>query len=182
MSHGAHLSPQGTPEFTWRALESVLSVKPLRAVVMNDGRAIRKIKDLPRQERQLLWSYSSNTGESDWFSAVWERSSANNSHLRHQNKVLVTALGKKMGFCSTPTWESVNMRKNKVTVTCSVQVTTWVRKRNNEMMQPNPKPWFYCKAIKIHLLEGKSWVHFWKQKTFFSLIEGYSPGIRNKKH
>lgn len=53
MSHGAHLSPLGTPEFTWRVLEPVLSVKPLQAVVMNDGRAIRKTKDFPKTGKAI---------------------------------------------------------------------------------------------------------------------------------
>lgn len=54
MSHRVRLSPQGTPEFTWGAPESVLSVKPLQAVVMNNGRAIRKIKDFPKTGKAIV--------------------------------------------------------------------------------------------------------------------------------
>lgn len=109
-----------------------------------------KRRTFQRQEKQLLWSYSSITGESNWLSAVWECPSANNSHLKHQNKVLVTALGKKMGSCSScpqATWESWEHSEGDL-------LTYLAEKRNNEMMQPNSKLWFYCKALKMHLLEG----------------------------
>lgn len=117
------------------------------------GEQSGKLRTFQRQGKQLPWSYSSNTGESNWLSAMWERSSTNNSHLRHQNKVLVSALGKKMGSCSSSPHGKMRKFRTQWWWLVLYRLLTWLRKRNNEMMQPNPKPWFYCKTIEVHLLE-----------------------------
>lgn len=52
MSHRAHLSLKEHLSSPGE-LESVLPVKPLQAVVMNDGRAIRKIKDFPKTGKAI---------------------------------------------------------------------------------------------------------------------------------
>lgn len=167
MSHGAHLSPQGTPEFTWRALESVLSVKPLRAVLMNDGRAIRKIKDFPKTGKaiavKLLQYYWWN-----WFSPVWERSSANNSHLRHQNKVLVDSIRKKtwspVPALPVATWESLDHSDSDF----SIQVTYLAEKKKQWNDATQPQTMILLQSSQNALVgRQKAWVLFQKQKNIF---------------
>lgn len=80
-----HLSSRGgllSLSFQWKLFKW-----SLRMIGEQSG----KLMTFQRQKRQLLWRYSSNTGESNWLSAVWKHSSANNSHLIHHNKVVVTA-------------------------------------------------------------------------------------------
>lgn len=121
-----------------------------------------KRRTFQRQEKQLLWSYSSITGESNWLSAAWECPSANNSHLKHQNKVLVTALGKKMGSCSScpqATWES--WEHSEGDLLCTDHLLGWEKKQWNDATQPQI---MILLQSSQNALVGrlKAWVHFQK--------------------
>lgn len=168
MSHRAHLSLKEHLSSPGELLSLSFQWNHFKQLSWMMGEQSGKLRTFQRQEKQLLWSYPSNTADSNWLSAMWEPSSANNSHLRHQNEILVTALGKKMGSC--PCSPHGNMRKFTAQWQWLVlyRLPTWLRKRNNEIMQPNPKPWFYYKTIKMHLLEGKKPSCIFRHKKHFS--------------